>query len=148
MRDGYVPGATVASRAATIAADISALGFVQNMRFIPLNLGANDVGAIPAEATWKANLATILDAMNAQWPDAKVYVMRPWRRGYATECDSLATWIASVVSTRSTWAFVGPDERVFLENGDNGVTYTSDGIHPNTAGYALTAAQWKTVLGY
>ena len=82
MQDGYVPGATVASRAATIAADIAAIDLVRssNMQAVLFNLGANDSYALPAEATWKANLATILDAMNAQWPAAKVYVMRPWTR--------------------------------------------------------------------
>lgn len=143
-----VGGATVASRAGTIAADIAALGPIQNLTHALVNLGANDVGGVLVEATWKANLAAILDAMNGAWPNAKVYVMRPWRRGYATECDSLATWIGDVLATRGTWAFVGPDERVFLENGDNGVTYTVDGVHPNAAGYTLTAAQWKTVIGY
>jgi lysophospholipase L1-like esterase len=148
MRDGYVPGTTVADRAGTIAAEIAALAPVQNMRFILVNLGANDVSALPAEAVWQANLATVLDAMNVAYPVAKVYVMRPWRRGYAAECNTVATRIGNVLATRGAWAFVGPDERVFLENGDDGVTYTADGIHPNTAGYALTAAQWKTALGY
>lgn len=148
VANGYAPGATVASRAATIAADIAAMGYVATMKQILVNLGANDVGALPAEAAWEANLATILDAMNAAWPAAKVYVMRPWRRGYAAECDTVATRIGHVLATRGAWAFVGPDERVFLENGDDGATYTVDGIHPNAAGYALTAAQWKTALGY
>lgn len=143
---GSVGGATVAIRAASIAADLAALPLRVND--VLINLGSNDVSALPAEATWKADLSAILDAMHTQWPSAKVYVMRPWRRDYATECDSLATWIADVISTRSAWALVGPDERVFLENGDDGVTYATDGVHPNAAGYALTAAQWQTVMGY
>ena len=150
MQDGYVPGATVASRAATIAADFAAIDLVRssNMKAVLFNLGANDSYALPAEATWKANLATILDAMNAQWPAAKVYVMRPWTRAHPAECNTMATWTNAVLVARAAWASVGPDERVYLENGDDGVTYTYDGVHPTAAGYVLTAAQWKTALGY
>ena len=141
-----VSGATVADMAARIGTDITAAS--PNIYWVTLNLGSNDFPSMPAEAAWKADLATILDAMNAEWPTAKIYVMRPWWNSFPTEADSVATWIADVISTRSTWAFVGPDERVYLENGDNGVTYTYDGLHPNAAGYILTATEWQTVLGY
>lgn len=147
MQTLSVGGATVATMAGRIVADLAAADPAAP-DYILLNLGANDVSALPAEATWKADLATVIDGMNAKWPATKVYLMRPWRRGEATDCDTLAGWIADVVAARSAWAFMGPDERVFLENGDDGVTYTSDGIHPNAAGYALTAAQWKATLGY
>lgn len=144
-RSGY----TVATMAALVAADLAAMPDAATLRAVMFNLGANDVAALPAEATWKANLATILDALHAKYPSAMVYVMRPWRRGELTDCNSLATWIAAVLADgRSAWAFVGPDERVFLEGGDDGATYTADGIHPNAAGYVLTATQWKTALGY
>lgn len=149
LLNGYSPGTKVSDRVATIGAEIAALGYVPTMKWVLFNLGANDASALPAQAVWEADLATILDAMNAAWPSAKVYVMRPWRRGYAAECNSMATWIGNVLATRGAWAFVGPDERVFLENGDDGVTYTSDGIHPTIMdGYNLTAAQWQAVLGY
>lgn len=142
-----VGGATAASWAAGITSGLA--GVTNNVRWALINLGANDVSALPAEATWKADMATILDAINAKWPLAKVYIMRPWRQGEAADCNSLATWIADIVAARSSWAFVGPDERVFLENGDDGATYTSDGVHPtDPAGYLLTVDQWKTVLGY
>jgi len=131
---------------ALVDADLAAATYTP--RVILFNLGANDVVAIPAEATWKTNLAYILDAFNTKWPGAKVYLMRPWRRNYGAECNSLATWIADVISTRSTWASVGPDERVFLEGGDDGATYTYDGVHQNAAGATLTAAQWHAVIGY
>jgi len=139
---------TVTSMKPLIDADLAANTnpFVQ---FAVVNLGANDVVAgLPAEAAWEADLGYILDAIKVKWPAAKVYVMRPWRRYYAAGCNTLAGWIATVVGARAAWAFVGPDERVFLENGDNGATYTDDGVHPNAAGYSLTAAQWIAVLGY
>lgn len=141
------PGYTVAQMKALVDADMAAWASdpVQSVLF---NLGANEMGILPAQATWEANLAYILDAFHAKWPAVKVYLMRPWRRGYAADANTLATWINNVVTARAAWAFNGPDERVFLENGDDGVTYTSDGVHPNAAGYALTATQWQTALGY
>jgi hypothetical protein len=41
----------------------------------------------------------------------------------------------------------GPDEAVFLENGDNGATYMNDDVHPNHGGYMLTAKKWRETLG-
>ncbi len=141
-----VGGTTVALRAAAIATDLAAA--VGNPQYILCNLGANDVSALPAEATWEANYQTIINAMHTRWAAAKIYLMRPWRRSYAAECNSLAAWIAVLVSNNPGLVYAGPDERAFLENGDDGVTYTGDGIHPNTAGYVLTASQWRTALGY
>jgi lysophospholipase L1-like esterase len=116
--------------------------------FVLFNMGANDVVGTWPEATWKANLAYILDAIHTKFPRAVIYQMRSWRRGYATESDTIATWAADVRATRAPWAVTGPDERVFLEGGDDGATYTVDGVHPNAAGYALTADQWIAALGY
>ena len=61
--------------------------------------------------------------------------------------DTPGTW-RKASGARAAWAHLGPDERAFLENGDDGVTYTTEGVHPNAAGYALTAAQWQAVMGY
>lgn len=143
-----VSGITTANMAARITADLALRGTDWNRAWLLVNLGANDVAALPAEATWKADMGAILDGYHAKWPNGKAYVMRPWVRGEAADCNTLAAWIADVVAARSTWAFVGPDERVFLEGGDDGATYTSDGVHPNAAGAALTAAQWKAAMGY
>jgi len=139
-------GATVASRAGTIAADLAAA--IGTPEYILCNLGANDVASLPAEATWKANYQTIINAARAKWGSVKIYIMLPWRRNYATECNSLATWIADLVTSNPGVVYAGPDERVFLEGGDDGATYTGDGIHPNAAGYTLTGTQWRTVLGF
>jgi lysophospholipase L1-like esterase len=68
--------------------------------------------------------------------------MRAWRRDLDAECNTLAGWIDDIVALRSD-CHVGPDERVFLENGDDGATYTGDGTHPNAAGYQLTADEWR-----
>jgi lysophospholipase L1-like esterase len=144
-RGGY----TVATMKALIDADLAA-STQPAVQYVLFNLGANDMAALPAEAVWEADALYIIDALKVKWPSVKVYLMRPWTRpaGMAT-ANTLAGWIATVVAARAGVAYSGPDERVFLENGDDGATYmVADGIHPNAAGYALTAAQWKTVLGY
>lgn len=116
---------------------------------ITINLGANDVSALPAQATWKASMTSIIDSLRTKWPSAHIYIARPWRRGFATECNSLATWIGDIVGLYATGVHLGPDERVWLENGDDGVTYTVDGIHYNTTtAQVLCASQWKTSMGY
>lgn len=135
---------------ARVDADLAARSSDEWVTAVMVNLGANDVelAPFPVQATWETNLGYILDAFKAKWPLAQIYVMRPWRRGEAADCNTLAGWIANVLAARAAWAFVGPDERVFLEGGDDGVTYTTDGVHPNAAGYTLTAQQWATSLGY
>jgi lysophospholipase L1-like esterase len=140
-----IDAATLATQVDADMADASRNPYVGLVLY---NIGSNDSVSLPAEATWKANTAYILDALHAKWPNAKVGVARPWRRGFGAACNTLATWISDLVTARSAWALLGPDERVFLENGDDGVTYTADGIHPNVAGYALTSARWKTTMGY
>ena len=125
-----------------------------------VNYGVNDIyyphgyGGGPSgishldEAAWKARLGAMLDAVHAKFPAAIIYVTRPWMRGYDADCDTLAGWIATVLSTRSPWAVAGDDERVWLKGADNGATMTSDGLHYSTTGNAQKAVQMKTVMGY
>lgn len=138
-------GFTTAQARAVVDVDIA--GVQNKPLYALLNYGAIDVAAMPVQATYEADLAYILDAIHIAWPSCRVGVARVWRRTYGTECNTLAGYISNVVTPRNAWAFLGPDERVFLENGDNGVTYTTDGTHPNHAGYVLTAAAWKTAMG-
>jgi len=44
-------------------------------------------------------------------------------------------------------AYLGHDERVWLEGGDDGATMTTDGRHYSAAGQAECAAQWRSVIG-
>lgn len=153
-----------------IDAALAALPASPAPEFLCLNLGANDVnGDSPNDvfyldanqdgAEWTANLAYILDAVRTKWASCQCYVMRPWKPDSPPEAPvdfqtklSLIddTLIQAAISGRA-WAHLGADESVFLENGDGGSTYINmapgDYIHPNAAGYALTAAQWKTTLG-
>jgi lysophospholipase L1-like esterase len=137
-------GYTTAGYRASIDADLAATSGTPN--YVLINIGANDVGSAMVEATVKANWDYILDAIHAKWPNAWVGCMRVWRRGFLSNCNLFDGWLATEIAARSSWAHLGPDERVFLENGDDGATYTAEGIHPNSAGYALTATQWVSVI--
>jgi hypothetical protein len=150
----------------TIDTDLAALAASPAPEILCLSLGTNDVnGDNPNDvfyndanqdgAEWTATLAYVLDAVHVKWSGCQCYVMRPWKpdiTGYEFQAklDLIGdTLIPNAISGRA-WAHLGPDERVFLENGDDGATYIETGdtrIHPNAAGYTLTAEQWKTTLG-
>ena len=147
--NGGVGGSTVASYAALLQSKLAEFPtgeppFVK----VLCNWGVNDINFSPVEATWKANYLSIIDGVSAKWPNATMYLTRPWRRGYAAQCDTLAGWIDDIVAARPGVAFVGDDERIWMENGDDGATMTYDGIHYSAAGNAEKAAQMLTVLGY
>jgi lysophospholipase L1-like esterase len=144
-------GATVASMKATVDADLAQMSgpSVVWMRHILINLGSNDFGAMPLQAQYEADLTYILDALHAKWPTATLYVARAWNRtaGMAA-ANTLAGWTANVVTARASFTSLGPDERTWLENGDDGATYTYDGTHYSAAGNTAAATQWMTVMGY
>lgn len=140
-------GITVAGTRAGIDANLAAYPGMP-LDFVLVNLGANDAQTMPTQAAFEADLGYILDAVHVKWPAARVLVMRVWRRNQVANSNTIAGWIANALSGRSAWASAGPDERVFLEGGDNGATNMSDDAHPNASGYALTAAQWYAVMGY
>lgn len=115
-----------------------------------VNLGANDVNGGDPGATWKTNTAYIVDACRAKWPAVVVYLAKIWKRNTGLQAAGIAAingYIDQLVAERGGWLRVGVNEALFLEGGDDGVTYTSDGTHPNAAGCALEAAAWRTVLG-
>lgn len=140
-------GFTTASMKALIDTDLTFFDASPAPEYILLATGANDVPGLPSQATFEANYGYIADAFHAKWPSAQIYCMRVWRRSYGANCDTFASWVANVVAARASFCHLGPDERIFLENGDDGATYTSDGTHPNAAGYVLTASKWQAVIG-
>lgn len=113
---------------------------------ILVTLGANDVAGTLVEATWKADYLDILDRFHAAWPDAVVYLSRPWVRTPTTNLNTVAGWIADIQAARSTFVELGPDERVWLEGGDDGATNTTDGVHYSAAGQIAAAAAWYAVI--
>lgn len=118
------------------------------LQFVLVNLGANEVLAMPAQADFESDLGYIFDSVHAKWPAARVLAMRIWSRLAPANSATIDVWIGNVVAARPSFSGLGPDERVFLENGDNGITYTTDGVHPSPGGYDLTAQQWKAAMGY
>lgn len=114
--------------------------------FVLINASINDVFGGTSQASYEASLTSILDAVHTKWPSAQCYLMRFWAQGKTTECNTFAGYIDNVIAARSSFAHLGPDERVFLENGDNGATYMADDRHPNAAGYALTATEWEGII--
>lgn len=113
-----------------------------------VNLGVNDSTNPLVEAVWKADMMHIVDSVRAKWPAVQVYIARSWSRGGMTRSNTIASWIADIVASYPSGVHLGHDERVWLENGDDGATYTSDGIHYNAVAQPVVAAQWLTALGY
>lgn len=139
-----IPGATVASAKATVISAIAAA--TRDAHVCTINYGASDVASLPVEATWKADMQAVVDAVRAKWAGCRVFIARPWRRDYGDECDTLAGWIDDIVATYASGVYVGIDERVWLEGGDDGATMTVDGIHYSVAGQTAGAAAWFAVI--
>lgn len=144
IEDVAVSGTTAAYWASNITSKLATA--VHTPHSVLFNIGANDLGTGVTEAAWIANVGAVIDAVAAKWPGVLFYIMRPWKRGQDAAADTMAGWINSVVAAKAT-ARLGPDERVWLKNGDDGVTYSGDGIHYNNAGETVCAAQWKSTLG-
>jgi len=144
-----VSGYTWANWATNIAASLAATTVgTECVAEVLIDLGVNDVTLGATEAQLKADAATVMDALHAKWPRARIGVAHPWKRGSTAALATLSGWLDAVMADgRSTWTFAGPDEAVWLEGGDDGATMTSDGVHYSAAGQAENAAQWKTAMG-
>jgi hypothetical protein len=114
-----------------------------------VNVGVNDFSLSLTSGEWIGYMQTIIDAIHTKWPRALIYVAKPWSRGFDATADTFAGWVDTLVASRSSFASVGTDERVWLKGSDNGTTMTTDGTHYSVpTGQAENAAQWRTVLGY
>lgn len=127
----------------TVIANISAADPWMTPTFALLQLGTNDLGAMPLEADCISDYQYILDALNTKWSGIQCYLTKPWWTGHDTEENTYAGWVDTIVASRA-FAHVGIDERVVIKPYAN---LTDDGKHPNAAGYAAEAAAWKTLLG-
>lgn len=123
--------------------------------YVLINLGVNDLGSsIPNDpAAWQTDFAYILDTIHNKYPDARIGVQKFGRgaqsqSGIDTMNNAVDVLIPAIVSPRS-FCFIGGDERAanHIEGGDDYATYTDDDIHPNNAGYQVTAARWKDAMG-
>jgi lysophospholipase L1-like esterase len=150
-------GGTIAELIASInAGSLDALQLTPAPDYILINLGVNDCANLVTEANYKSDYGACLVWLHARFPSAQIGLMRIGNRwNLPAEQDHYdimqlmdGTWIPAIIAAHPGYTFLGPDERVFLEGGDNYVTYTVDGCHPNHAGYALTATNWLTSMGY
>ncbi len=115
-----------------------------------VNIGVNDFGTSspgPSVTQWIADMTTVIDAVHAQWPDALVFLMRPWKRGFDARADQFAAAIDIIIAARD-FTRLGPDERIWLKGSDNGTTNTTDGIHYSVAGESACVDAWLHSLGY
>ena len=137
---------TAAQMKALVDADLATIGATPT--YILMNLGSVELAlGMPVEAQFETDYGYILDAFHTKWPNVKVYCHRPWYANHEADSNLIAGYIAVVLSTRGSFAYVGPDERVWAKGSDNGATMTSDGLHYSYAGAIKAAAQWRSVLG-
>lgn len=113
--------------------------------YITINLGINDC-PVTDDSYFTTRLTYIVEKMHAKWSNARIGLMRFWSAGIGVAGVEYANGLVDAIIAAHAYCFTGPDERIFLENGDNGATYTIDGTHPTDAGYTLTAIQWRTTI--
>lgn len=146
-------GQSVSGMASFVVNDMAAITeSSESPENVLINLGTNDVASLPAEATWKANYRTIIETIHAKWSNAKIYLAKPVRLNAVPPSTPLAAcptmWgYIDGLAAEYDYVYVGMDE-TGLENGDGYVTYFADALHPNVAGYSISANLWKTILGY
>jgi len=113
-----------------------------------MNLGANDMMSLPAEAAWITNYQGIIDATHIKWPLAKIYISKPWTRNHDADAITVAGRIDTLIAANSGFCFAADDESGWLKGADNGAAMTLDGVHYSTAGDTEKINQMVTVLGY
>lgn len=144
-----VAGTAVIDANAAIATTLAALPDTNDPHVeVLVNYGSNDVKNMPAQATWEAAYLSMLDAIHAKWPQAQIRLSISWRDTYEAQSDTLAGWVANVIAARPAFVSLADDERVWMENGDDGATYTLDGAHYNAAGATLKAQLALAAMGY
>lgn len=136
---------TMAQFTSTINDRINTVPVDQPPAFVLINIGAHDlIFGLPDAATWISEYESDLDAMHAAWPNAQIYLMRPWQQGSDADAATMHGWIDTVIAARSTFTHAGPDEAVWLKSTDNGATYGT--LHYTAAGERECAQQWLKVL--
>lgn len=145
-RGGYSVATGGNTFQSTVDADIAARASSLAPDYILVNMGVNDTGTLPTQGNFTTGYLYVLDALHAVWPTARIGCMRIWKRNENADSATVNGWIDLCIAARA-FAFTGPDESVFLKGSDDGNTYTTDGTHPNRAGYTLTATQWQSAMG-
>lgn len=145
-------GKTVADVAALIDGWMEVANYYPNMgNVVLINLGTNDyhAGYLPDSAQWVADYSYIINSIKTKFPNAEFFVSKLWRVGEDTyTTQTMANRVDAVIALHPDYIYAGDDERIWLENGDNGATMTSDGTHYSVAGNAAKLTQIRTILGF
>ena len=136
-----VSGIATQGMADRCVADIAAM--TETPDEICINLGAND--SPPDVATFQASMDYIIQAYHTAFPSANIRIAKIWQRNNAADILVMNEAIDNLY-TANAWLQPGINEADFLEGGDDGVTYTTDGTHPTDAGYQLGGAAWAAVI--
>ena len=143
-------GIKTAQAAAEIDSFLAPLNDADKLpEWVLINLGSNDLRSVEdgslLEAAWTADMAHVLDSVHAKWPDAQVRVALPYWINQDTAMASMdGSWIPALIAARSSWAAIGPDERIILTQPGN----LDFDTHPTAQGYSAMAAAWQTAMGY
>ena len=136
-------GCNIAGFRAAVDADLNARS--GRVDFALVNIGKGDYNT-PITQQHVSDTLYIVDSLIVRYPGVKIYLARPWQpRAPMSQWNDLAHCFELVEQQRFPQVLPGIDERVFLENGDNGATYTYSN-HPNHAGYMRIAEEWLRVL--
>lgn len=139
-------GWAVADGEAAIDAAIAAA--TTDPEFVFINFGYNDAGAGTIEATFKASMQYIIDAVNTEWGTAKIYLDKGWSSDRTAGMATINGWLVDLVAINAAKnVYIGLDETIWMEGGDAGATYTDDGVHPNEAGYRKRAILRRQLVG-
>lgn len=121
----------------------------ERVSIVLMNWGVNDLDGPLTQSTWESQYSQIVEWAHAVYPNAKIYLAYPWRRGYDSECTVLHQWIDSVIASHSAYTFAGVDEAIVIKGNDDGAAATTDGVHhSNPIGITLYAEATQVSLGF
>ena len=118
--------------------------------YVLMNFGYADMlGATPNQTTFQNNYLAMVDAVVAKWFNAEIYIDYPWGVLADGNYAAVKGYLQNVIGSRSM-CHAGVDQGVTLKGGDNGATYTQDGVHfnSNAAGKTAYAAAMQAAMGY
>jgi lysophospholipase L1-like esterase len=108
--------------------------------FIISYMGTNNAGLAIGESTWKTNWRYLMRAVHTRFPDAPVYIIKPWTNtsqdaNYAT----LHGWIDDLLA-EAEFSYCSVAANVQTLFSASPATYLDvDNIHPTAAGHQLIA---------
>lgn len=119
--------------------------------FVMINIGTNDAAhPITNETTFKTAYAGIIDHVRSEFPGVPVLCQRIYRADSAqtiTNSSTINDWIDTVIASYGSGVYAGPNDEVYIENGDAGATYLdTDKIHYKLAAQQIVADEWIDAL--